>query len=123
MSFPNRPNLYQSSFYFPIEEVIDIGFSRRVLQKCPGQQSDSSLTNLAGVQELDKSQKSTSFLSRYVIFHDRFLLKIANSEFWIFTLKMYDKGVGTMKHLNFRAKIHIEKWIKKFHEFLLKVAT
>ena len=51
MSFPNRPNLYQSSFYFPIEEVIDIGFSRRVLQKCPGQQSDSSLKNLAGVQD------------------------------------------------------------------------
>ena len=46
MSFPNRPNLYQSSFYFPIEEVIDIGFSRRVLQKCHGPPSDSSVRKI-----------------------------------------------------------------------------
>ena len=59
MSFPNRPNLYQSSFYFPIEEVIDIGFSRRVLQKCPGHHRAILHWRTLQVSRT-KSQKSTN---------------------------------------------------------------
>ena len=125
MSFPNRPNLYQSSFYFPIEEVIDIGFSRRVLQKCPGHHRAILHWRTLQVStgpKVKSRQIQQNFLSIYVIFHEffqkmhtgkvtQFLSKnsilLKTCELWylnFYAKNVQIKGAKSMKYLNFRAK-------------------